>query len=88
MRSLSSIIKGERIRTQGIIDFSTRQVEWSTEENEVHKVKEDTNKDDWEKLLKLYKDGERDISCEHFEGCSPSFIEAVSEDEERILVRY
>lgn len=50
--------------------------------------KEDTNKDDWEKLLKLYKDDVRDISCEHFESCSPSFIEAVSEDEERILVRY
>ncbi len=45
MRSLSSIIKGERIRTQGIIDFSTRQVEWSTEGNDVHTVTEEINKD-------------------------------------------
>lgn len=50
--------------------------------------KEDTNKKYFKKLLKLYKEGERDVSCERFEDISPSFIEAVSEDETRILIRY
>ena len=44
-------------------------------------------KQDFEKLLKLYDDGERDVSCESFNTVSPSFIEAVSEDRTRILVR-
>ena len=50
--------------------------------------KEDTNKEDWEKLMKLYNEGEYDVSCEEFEDINPSFIEAISDDEERILVRY
>lgn len=50
--------------------------------------KDDTNKKDFKKLIKLYKEGERDVSCEYFEDISPSFIEAVSDDEERILIRY
>lgn len=43
---------------------------------------------DFEKLLELYHQGERDVSCESFEDISPSYIEAVSDDEERILIRY
>lgn len=43
---------------------------------------------DFEKLLELYHNGERDVSCESFEDISPSYIEAVSDDEERILIRY
>ena len=43
---------------------------------------------DFEKLLQLYKEGEYDVSCENFEDISPSFIEAVSDDETRILIRY
>ena len=43
---------------------------------------------DFEKLLQLYREGERDVSCESFEDISPSFIEAVSDDETRILIRY
>ena len=43
---------------------------------------------DFEKLLELYHQGDRDVSCERFEDVSPSYIEAVSEDEERILIRY
>ena len=50
--------------------------------------KEDTNKEDCEKLMKLYNEGEYDVSCEEFEDINPSFIEAISDDEERILVRY
>ena len=45
-------------------------------------------KEDFEKLLELYHNGEYDVSCESFENISPSFIEAVSDDEERILIRY
>ena len=43
---------------------------------------------DFEKLLELYHNGERDVSCEEFENIDPSFIEAVAEDETRILIRY
>ena len=43
---------------------------------------------DFEKLLKLHREGEYDVSCEEFEEISPSFIEAVSDDETRILIRY
>lgn len=46
------------------------------------------NKKDFKKLLKMYKDGERDFSCERFETISGSFIEAVSDDETMILIRY
>jgi hypothetical protein len=43
---------------------------------------------DFEKLLELYHQGEHDVSRERFEDISPSFIEAVSDDETRILIRY
>lgn len=43
---------------------------------------------DYEQILKLHHDGEYDISCESFEHGSYSFIEAVSDDEKLILVRY
>lgn len=43
---------------------------------------------DFEKLLELYHQGEYDVSCENFEDIHPSYIEAVSDDEERILIRY
>lgn len=55
MRSLSSIIKGERIRNQSIIDFSIRQVEWSIEENDVHKVAEE-NEENIEEDITCYKE--------------------------------
>ena len=38
--------------------------------------------------MKLYNEDEYDVSCEEFEDINPSFIEAISDDEERILVRY
>lgn len=43
---------------------------------------------DFKKLLKLYKAGERDVSCESFKEYKVSFIEAVSDDETAILIRY
>ena len=43
---------------------------------------------DFEKLLELDKQGEYDVSCEDFEEYRISYIEAVSDDETRILVRY
>lgn len=48
----------------------------------------DQTSPDFEKLLKLYDDGERDISCEDFNGGKYSFIEAVSEDRDLILIRW
>lgn len=41
--------------------------------------------DNFDEILERYKEGERDISCE---GYGYSFVEAVSDDETRILVRY
>ena len=41
---------------------------------------------DFKKLLKLYKQGEYDVSCERLD-CGASFIEAVSDDETAILIR-
>lgn len=41
--------------------------------------------EDFNKLLELYKAGEYDVSCEHL-GCGASFIEAVSDDEDLILI--
>ena len=43
---------------------------------------------DFKKLLKLYKQGEHDVSCEDFKEYRISFIEAISDDETRILVRH
>lgn len=43
---------------------------------------------DFKKLLKLYKQGEYDVSCEDFKEYRVSYIEAVSDDETRILIRY
>lgn len=43
---------------------------------------------DFDKLLSLYKNDDSDVSCESFENGSYSFIEAVSDDEKLILVRY
>ena len=43
---------------------------------------------DFDKLLELYHKGEYDVSCEDFEEYKVSFIEAVSDDEDLILIRY
>lgn len=43
---------------------------------------------DFNKLLELHKQGEYDVSCEDFEEYKVSFIEAVSDDETMILIRY
>ena len=51
-------------------------------------IDKDTYNNDFNKLLKLYKEGEYDVSCETFEEIAPSFIEAVSDDETAILIRY
>ena len=44
--------------------------------------------EDWDRLLDFYKKGERDVSCEHFDKISCSYIESVSDDEEVMLVSY
>ena len=42
---------------------------------------EDLSKKDFKKLVKLYKNGERDISCEDFYNIGSSYIEAVDDEE-------
>lgn len=51
-------------------------------------ITQEDHPQDFEKLLQLYHNGEYDVSCEEFEEIRPSFIEAVSDDEDRILIRY
>lgn len=51
MRSLSSIIKGERIRTHSVIDFSTRQVEKSIQEKYIKETTEQINFQQEEQLI-------------------------------------
>ena len=43
---------------------------------------------DYKKLLELYEAGEYDVSCEEFQEYRISFIESVSEDKERFLIRH
>lgn len=49
--------------------------------------KKDINEEDWEKLVELFEDGDRDISCENFEDFSYSYIEAMNEDRTMALMR-
>lgn len=42
---------------------------------------EDLSKKDFKKLVKLYKNGERDISCEDFDNIGSSYVEAVDDEE-------
>lgn len=51
-------------------------------------ITKDDYPQDFKKLLELHQQGEYDVSCESFEEISPSYIEAVSDDETRILIRY
>ena len=50
MRSLSSIIKSERIRTQSIIDFSTRQIDVLAEEDYINETIDQSSFDEKEQL--------------------------------------
>ena len=49
--------------------------------------KEDCSEADWKKLVELYEEGNRDISCEKFEDISYDFIEAMNEDRTMALMR-
>ena len=42
---------------------------------------------DWKKLVELYEDGNRDISCEEFEDIRYNFVEAMNEDRTMALMR-
>ena len=42
---------------------------------------------DWKKLVELYEEGTRDISCEKFEDISYNFLEAMNEDRTIALMR-
>lgn len=50
--------------------------------------KDETNAEDFVRLVEMYNYGERDFSREHFETISGSFIEAINDDETAILIRY
>ena len=50
--------------------------------------KDETNAEDFDRLIEMYNDGERDFSCEHLETISGSFIEAINDDETAILIRH
>ena len=47
----------------------------------------DCTEADWKKLVELYEDGNRDISCEEFDESHGDFIEAMNEDRTMALMR-
>jgi hypothetical protein len=49
--------------------------------------KEDCSEADWKKLVELYEDGNRDISCEEFEDIRYNFIEAMNDERTLALMR-
>lgn len=51
-------------------------------------ITEEEHPQEFKQLLQLYHAGIYDVSCESFEDISVSYIEAVSDDEKRILIRY
>lgn len=70
------------------IEFDVKSIVDNDVVNYCNVITREDYPEDFDKLLKLHQDGEYDVSCEEFEKISPSFIEAVSDDEERILIRY
>ena len=48
---------------------------------------EDCSEEDWKKLVELYEEGTRDISCEEFDERHGDFIEAMNEDRTMALMR-
>lgn len=48
--------------------------------------KDELDTEDWQKLSRLYDEGERDVSCENFEGGRFSFIEA--KNDKAVLIRF
>lgn len=68
--------EGCEFNVDSIVDNDV--VNWCSEVNE--------GDQDFEELLRLYDEGEYDVSCEHL-SCGASFIEAVSDDRTAILIR-
>jgi hypothetical protein len=48
---------------------------------------EDCSEEDWKKLVELYEEGTRDISCEDFKDIRYNFIEAMNDDRTMALMR-
>ena len=48
---------------------------------------EDCTEADWKKLVELYEEGTRDISCEEFDESQGDFIEAMNTDRTMALMR-
>lgn len=49
--------------------------------------KDEVSEDEWGRLVALYKDGQRDFSCEGFSEICGSFVEAMNETEDLALIR-
>lgn len=75
----------ENYMEAGVFDENTSTVMEIVDNDYINYCKvvyaEDLSKKDLKKLVKLYKNGERDISCESFDGIGYSFIEAVDNEE-------
>lgn len=49
--------------------------------------KDEVSEDEWGRLVVLYRNGQRDFSCEGFSDVRGSFIEAMNETEDLALIR-
>ena len=61
MKSLSSIIKGERIRTQSIIDFSSRQMEKNTQDKYIKETTEQIDFSEEKRLIDFEKEKLKEV---------------------------
>jgi hypothetical protein len=48
---------------------------------------EDCSEEDWKKLVELYEEGTRDISCEKFEDIRYNYVEAMNDERTLALMR-
>ena len=74
------VFEGAELNIMSIVDND--YVNWCSVVSE-----EDCTEADWKKLVELYENGERDISCEKFEDIRYNFVEAMNEDRTMALMR-
>ena len=74
------VFEGSELNIMSIVDNDYVNYCSTLEPSEVSEA-------DWKKLVELYEDGNRDISCEEFEDIRYNFIEAMNDERTLALMR-
>ena len=74
------VFEGSELNVRSIVDND--YVNWCST-----LYQEDCSEEDWKKLVELYEEGTRDISCEEFDENHGDFIEAMNTDRTMALMR-